>query len=443
MLDKQTFQKIARLALPMAGIQLITVCSCFLCMTMLAQLGHTVLAASALIFTTQISIMVIGMSILMVLSILIGHAYGAQNYSAIGGFMQHGWMLAILISIPIMIFYWHISAILIFFGQKKPLADIVQVFFHPYILGVIPMLLSVCNQQLCYGVHRQKLAVLTGIFQVIILLITAYLLIFGKFGLPHLGAAGLGYAMAAQAWFYFLFTTLFFYYDDYFKPFALFHYRLSKNWNQLTQIFKFGWPISLQMSGEMISFFIIVAMVGWVSTNALAAYQVILQYLFLVIIPIFSLSQASGVLVGQACGSKQFTEIKKLGYGSMQLALAISLITAFIFLLFPRSLATLYLDVNNPINAETVHLVVILFAITAISQIFDAVRNVITGALRGLFDMRFSMFIGLGGIWLLGIPLSYFLAFPLHLGVVGIAIGSALGMLAGTLVIVYRWHLKS
>jgi Na+-driven multidrug efflux pump len=52
-------KKILSLSLPMAGIQLITVASGFLCMTMLAQLGEEVLAASALIFSIQMSIIVI------------------------------------------------------------------------------------------------------------------------------------------------------------------------------------------------------------------------------------------------------------------------------------------------------------------------------------------------------------------------------------------------
>ncbi len=68
-------KRIFSLALPMAGSQLVNVASGFLCMAMLAALGHEVLAASALIFSTQLSIMVSGMSILFSLSVLVGHSY--------------------------------------------------------------------------------------------------------------------------------------------------------------------------------------------------------------------------------------------------------------------------------------------------------------------------------------------------------------------------------
>src|ERR1700733_5915572 len=106
---KTATKKIIPLALTMAGTQLLTVASGFLCMIMLSHLGHEVLAASALMISTQITIMVIGMSILFSLSLLIGHAYGAKNFEAIRNFLQQGWMLAVFISIPVILLFWFIG----------------------------------------------------------------------------------------------------------------------------------------------------------------------------------------------------------------------------------------------------------------------------------------------------------------------------------------------
>src|ERR1700733_11460803 len=127
---KTATKKIIPLALTMAGTQLLTVASGFLCMIMLAHLGHQVLAASALMISTQITIMVIGMSILFSLSLLIGHAYGANNFQQIGVFLQQGWTLAVLISIPIIFIYWFIAPLLKTFGQPPQLIDIINHFFH-------------------------------------------------------------------------------------------------------------------------------------------------------------------------------------------------------------------------------------------------------------------------------------------------------------------------
>lgn len=433
-------KRIISLSLPMAGIQLISVASSFLCMIMLAQLGHQVLAASALIYATQTSVMVIGMSILLSLSILVGHAYGAKNYSAIGHFLQQGWTLGLILSLPIMLFYWHIGTILIHCGQNAAVTQVVQTFFHAYIWSVIPLQLLACNQQFCYGVRKQIIAILSSCVGVVVLLISAYTLIYGKFGLPQLGVAGLGYAMAGQAWCGLIFSLFCFCFLKGFKQFDLFNYRVHKDWSYLKKMFKVGWPISTQISGEMLSFFVNASMVGWLGVTALSAYQVTVQCLFVVLIPMFSLAGASGILVGQACGSKNFHEIKRLGYASMGVTLAISIFVALVFLLFPQRLASLYLDVHNPANADTVHLIMSLFAITAFSLIVDGIRNVLTGSLRGLLDTKYPMFVGLSLLWLVGIPLSYLFAFHLHFGVIGIAMGSAVSMTIGTIILLRRWH---
>jgi len=435
-------RKLLSLSLPMAGIQLVTVAGGFLCMAMLAQLGQEVLAASALIYSTQMSMMVIGMSLLFSLSILIGHAYGAEKHSVIGNFVQQGWMLSILLGGLIILFFLHIGTILIFFGQKLFIAHIVQTFFDAYVWAVIPVLWVVTNQQFCYGIKYPKLIIMTTGTGVIVLLGSAYLLIFGKFGFPKLGVAGLGYAMAAQAWTSFLLSTTCFYYMEHFKHFDLFTYRVHKSWEHLAHMMKVGWPISIQITGEMFSFFVSTAIVGWLGVQALAASQVNTQYFLLVLIPIFVLSQASGILVGHACGSKQWGELKKIGSSSLYLVTGISVFVGIIFIGFPKTLASLYLDVNAPENATTVRLIELVLMVSTLTVLFDAIKNVMTGALRGLLDSKFPMFVGLATIWLLGLPLGYFLAFKLNFGLIGMAIGSAIGMFVGAVILIYRWRKK-
>ncbi len=287
---KQANKKILPLALIMAGTQLVSVAGGFLSMIMLATLGREVLAASALMISIQISIMVMAMSLLFSLSVMIGRAYGAQKYSEIGNYIQQGWLLAALLSIPIMILFWNMSHLLSLFEQPKHVIPLVQKFFHAYVWAAAPNLFAICNQQLCYGVHKQRIVILTSSLSVIILLITAYLLIFGKLGLPKLGVAGLGYAMAVQSWFSFILLMVLVRYDQVFKQFDLFNFRVHKNWDYLKQMFKIGWPISVQISSEMLSMFVISIMIGWIGTTALAAGQIVNQILFLLIIPVFSLS---------------------------------------------------------------------------------------------------------------------------------------------------------
>lgn len=436
-------KKVIQLSLPMAITQLITIGSGFLCMTMLAKLGHDVLAASALIFSIATVVMMTSISLLFALSILIGHRFGERDYLAIGSLLQQGWLLSLIFSIPTLLIYWYVYPILIFLGQDKTIAHIVESFFHANSWRVIPFFFCVCNQQLCYGVQKQKIDMIANMLGVLVLIVSAYVLIFGKFGLPALGVVGFGYASVLQTIFYLSFTTACLYFMKDFKKFDLFRFRLHTNWHTLKHLFALGWPISLQISGEMLSFLVATTFIGWMGTNALAAYQVIMQYQFLIVIPIFAIAQASGILIGQAYGEKKFTDIQQLGTASLHMVYFISLLTGLLFIFFPRALASLYLNTNDPSNAGTMRLIASLFIVMAISQCFDAVRNVLTGLLRGLLDTRYPMIIGLASMWLISVPLGYVLAFPLKLGAIGLLSAWAIGMFLGALMLYRRWYLIS
>ncbi len=441
--NKEISKKIMRLAVPMALTQFMVIASSFLCMMMLAKLGHEVLAASALISSLNIAITVISMSLLFSLSVLVSHKYGTKDYLAIKNFLHQGWLIALIISIVTMLILWNIYPILIFFHQDPTLARIVEEFFHISLWRILPLLLSVCNQQICYGIHKQKIDLIANIIGVSILLISSYIFIFGKFGCPALGVVGFGYAIILQSLGYFTFIMGCFYYLDDFKPFHLFDICLKQNWHQLKYLLKIGVPISLQISAEVLALAVSATFMGWLGVNTLAAYQITLQYQFLVVTPIFAISQACGVLVGQAYSSQQFTEVKLLSSGSIRITVILMSSIGLIFILFPKALASLYLNLSDPANNQTIHLTVILFAAIAISQLFDGIKNILMGSLRGLLDTKFSMLIGILSIWVVGMPLSYWFAFSLQWGAIGVIIGWTVGMALGAVMLHHRWKVKT
>ena len=55
-------------------------------------------------------------------------------------------------------------------------------------------------------------------------------------------------------------------------------------------------------------------------------------------------------------------------------------------------------------------------------QVFDGLQVVSAGALRGAGDTRAPMLVNILGFWLIGLPTSLVLAFPLDLGPEGLEI---------------------
>ena len=98
-------------------------------------------------------------------------------------------------------------------------------------------------------------------------------------------------------------------------------------------------------------------------------------------------------------------------------------VTAAAFLFAPRLLASAYTSVE-----EVLALAVVFIPIAGFFQVFDGLQVVSAGALRGAGDTRVPMLVNILGFWLIGLPTSLVLAFPLGLGPAGLWWGAVAGL---------------
>jgi len=116
------------------------------------------------------------------------------------------------------------------------------------------------------------------------------------------------------------------------------------------------------------------------------------------------------------------------------------LLIGLVYVLMPSILAHIYIDIDNPHNAETLALVKVFFIITAISQCFDGIRNVLAGAYRGIQETKTPMRVSISMLWIFTMPFAYFLGFTLHGGAVGIRWGFAIGMILASCLLAKYWY---
>ena len=435
-------KNVLQLSLPMAGSRFLQMFSGFIATMMVAHLGKEVLAACALINATLAFVLLIFISIVFSLSFIVGQSFGAKEYREVGALVQQGMVLSFLLSLVMMFCFWYADDVLRWFHQKPVMLVYVRQYFHALMWGAIPILLQSCLEQFCYGVLKQRLVIAINFCSMLIGIPTAYILIFGKWGFPQLGVAGLGLTFAIQAWFAFSALLICCYGFSYFKKFYLFQWRAVQGWHYLRKILRIGWPMSVQFGGELASFFVITMMIGWLGTNSLAAVQITQQWMFLVVVPVFAMSEAAGILVGQAVGAKAYGDLNLISRSSLILSLGLIGLLDIGFIAFPHFFASFYMNINQAKNAEIMRLIHPLFILMAITLIFNSVRDIISGSLRGLFDTQFPMRAGLFVMWCLVLPLGYLFAFPLHMDVIGFRIGGNIGLLCGALLVYWRWRTK-
>jgi len=363
--NKQLLKRIIALAAPMVASRFFNMLGGFFGMMMVSHLGHQQLAASALILSAQVTPFVIFMAILFSIGVVTSQYYGAKEYKKIGGLLQEGCLLGIILSVPLGFIYWYMGPFLLLVGQDPHLIIYLTQYFSLLAWFAPVVIVYVCLSQFCYGVLRQNLVLKTNIIGFIVYIPVAYLFIFGHLGCPRMGIAGMALAMIAQSTVQALYILLVVYFDKRFACFEIFKKHQHRGFHAMKKLFSIGWPMCIQFGGELVGWFVISVMVGWLGASDLAAYQVVQQFMVIIFVPIFSLSEAGGILVGHEVGAKLYGLLRHVGRLVMCLTAALISVVMLVFILIPKQLASLYMDVNNPAYAHTVHLVVWLFFIDA------------------------------------------------------------------------------
>ena len=176
--------------------------------------------------------------------------------------------------------------------------------------------------------------------------------------------------------------------------------------------------------------------------EALAGYTIAIRIILFALLPAWGLSNAAATLVGQNLGAKKPDRAEKsvwiTGYVNMTFMGIIGLVLA----LFPEFFIRLFINEAAVLENGTLAL-----RIVSIGFLFYAMGMVLVQGFNGSGDTFTPTKINLICFWLLEIPLAWFLAITLEMGLAGasIAIVSAESLLTVIAFILFRrgkWKLK-
>lgn len=318
-----------------------------------------------------------------------------------------------------------------------------QSYFDYLSFGVIPMLWITAIQQLFIGIAQPVIVLIYSLIRLPLSILFAYLFIFGKWGLPAFGMDGLGLSISILSAISCLILLAYLFFSVRFSNLLMFRARPKFQFEVLTRIAHLGLPIGIQYSGEIAAYLVATLFMGWIGQSALVAQQITSQYILLAMMIPFALAQAVSVDVAGHLGGNQYRTARLSGNTGVVMVLVCMVIPSLLFVAFPSELAQPFLKSSKNI-VDVVHIASLLFMVAAFSQILDALRNVLGGALRAYDNTRNPMLAGIMAFWLIGLPFAYVLAFPLQFGVVGIPIGMATGTLIATVAVqrMYASELK-
>jgi len=210
------------------------------------------------------------------------------------------------------------------------------------------------------------------------------------------------------------------------------------DWDTYRQILSIGIPSGFQGVARNGAQILVVRIVTSTAagTYGATALSIGLQIESLAFMPGLALSIAATSLVGQALGAWQVDEARLRG--NVSLAVGTLLMTAIgtVLFIFAPQLVLLFDPTAHPtvLEAGTSYL-----RINALSQPILAVAMILNGTLRGAGDTRAGMVGTIVGRWLVVVPVSWLLAFPMNMGVEGVWWALFIGTAVQASWVAFRW----
>jgi MATE family multidrug resistance protein len=418
------------LGLPLIGGQVLQVSIGMTDTLMLGWYSVPALAAGTIGSTFLFSVFLLGAGFAFAVLPLASEAVGRDDPQGVRRATRMGLWLSILFGLlALPLFVWS-GPILLALGQQSQVAADAQTYLRIAGLGLLPMLVTMVMRSHLSALEHARVTMMAVLAGALLNVGVNWLLIYGNWGFPEMGVAG---AAVASVCVNLLMAAILLAYAT--RGPGMARYDLLRNlhrpdWPVFARVFRIGWPIGLTHVSESGLFAASALMMGWLGTVPLAAHGVAVQVAALVFMIHLGLANAVTVRVGQAWGRRDAEGVQRAAAAAALLsAIAVVLATGLYFGAGPM-IVSLFVAPDDPQAPAILALGAHLLILAALFQSVDAGQVMALGMLRGLQDTRVPMLFAMVGYWLIGIPTSYVLGFPLGLGPDGIWLGLCVGLAA-------------
>jgi len=408
---------------------------------MVGWLGAPQLAASALAVNLYSVLLFTGTGLITAAAPLIAAELGARKHSVreVRRTVRMAIWAAVLFAIPAWLILWNTEAVLLALGQDPQLARHSGEFMRALQWAILPALVIVALRNFVAALGNAGIALAVVVGGIFINAALDWGLIFGHWGLPRLGLVGAGIASSITSYLMMFVLVGIVLLHPKTSRFHIFGRMFKPDWERLATIVRVGMPIAFTLAFEVTVFSAAVYLMGLISETSVAAHAIALQIAAITFMVPLGISQATTIRVGLAYGARDPAWVSRAGSASLVMAMGFMSMAALAIWMFPRDLASIFLDATNPENAPVLDLAVRFLFIAAIFQLADGAQVVGAAMLRGLQDTRVPMYYAAFGYWAVGLGGGAALAFWAGWQGVGVWIGLAGGLAAVAVLMLWRW----
>ncbi len=242
-----------------------------------------------------------------------------------------------------------------------------------------------------------------------------YLLIFGKMGLPEMGVAGAALATTIAKAVEMILLLL----AIYLRKSPL----LAKSWREyftfppgfIGKMRKLTLPVVGNEMGWALGIFVYNKVYATLGTDAATAFSIAERVAFLFMVAFIGTSAATATLIGNTIGKNDLHEAQENSKRILLLSGGGAIVLGIISALSAPLWATHIFHVQTEVMRETITMLIIATAIVLPFKVVN--MHGVNGLMRSGGDTTFSMFVDIGCLWIIGIPIALYTAIVLKLPV--------------------------
>ena len=423
--SESELHKLLQIAWPLVLSSLISMAISITDVFMTGWLGQLQLAAGAAASDFYSTVYYVGLGVIAALSPIIGQALGAKDRRTIRRSTQQAFWVVAVLCVPGVFIIWHSDFFLSLLQVKHEIIVTALPYSHMMAISFCFMLLAMVWHYFLSAHKRTQIIFRTMLVILPLNAVGNYILMYGKFGLPEMGLAGVGLSSVICA------ATMFIIYSVYVLRHREYRrYRFPVGFFRLDPecffaIFRIGLPIGMINLAELGIFLLSTVIMGAISVETLAAHTVAIRMAGVIYALPLGLAQAAAIRIAFSVGEKNAKELFASAGTAYKFAVLIGVSYMCLLWAFSGEIAFFFLNPEKGIDATLAQASLFLI-ILAIAQPLSCVGTISGGILRGLKDTRIPMIITLICYWGIGFVVAMVLAFVFEYGGTGIWIGLAL-----------------
>lgn len=426
------------LALPLMAGQLLLISMNVADTILSGQLGTDVLAAVSMGYNAWIVALLVVIGVLMAVTPAVAQLDGAGKRGEVGHVFRQTLWIALGLGVLLFVGLRFADPILDLAGVAPEIKPGAREFLHAIAWGAPALALFFTAKSTSEGLSLTRPTMYVSALGLVVLVPLAWILMYGKFGVPKFGAAGAGYAHATVLWTEAIAYLVLLARGARYRDAKLFERFERPQFAAIVRLLKVGVPMGVSIFMEGSLFVATAWMSGSFGQVAASAHAIALNVASFTFMVPLGLGMATTVRVGNAVGRRDAEGIAWAGAAGFALVLCTQVVAATVLFTLPGAIAGLYTQ-----DAAVLALATTLLGLAAVFQLSDGVQALFNGALRGLEDTLVPAWITVLAYWGVGFTCGWWLGKHEGQGPVGLWKGLVAGLAAAALLLLARFVLRA